>query len=139
MCVYVCVCVCGAEEGNRYNGTNFSLPHRDYTFSDSYDKDGNLAAITIWVPVSDVLSSLLLPRRTRRALCCCVLLSCRLVSSAGSGLEGVGGQVSDENGCMFVVAKEFDGNYQVTTPHGQSALHLRFQTSPASFDAVGLL
>uniref|UniRef100_A0A7S4U7R1 Uncharacterized protein n=1 Tax=Guillardia theta TaxID=55529 RepID=A0A7S4U7R1_GUITH len=60
------------ESGNRYVGTNFSLPHRDYTYSDSYDSSGQPKVVTIWVPVSDVTL---------------------------------------ENGCMYVVPKEFDANF----------------------------
>jgi len=43
-----------ASRGNRYNGTNFALPHRDYTFSDSYDTAGRPKVLTIWIPVSEV-------------------------------------------------------------------------------------
>lgn len=45
-----------AEHGNRYNGTNFALPHRDYTFSDSFDSEGRPKVLTVWVPMSEVRS-----------------------------------------------------------------------------------
>mmetsp|Transcript_18768 Transcript_18768/g.29286 ORF Transcript_18768/g.29286 Transcript_18768/m.29286 type:complete len:197 (+) Transcript_18768:184-774(+) len=41
-------------DGNRYVGTNFALPHRDYTFSDSYDTVGRLKILTLWLPLCDV-------------------------------------------------------------------------------------
>ena len=50
-----------ASRGNRYNGTNFALPHRDYTFSDSYDTAGRPKVLTIWIPVSEVCLPLTLP------------------------------------------------------------------------------
>jgi len=42
------------EHGNAYSGTNFSLPHRDYTHADSFDAHGAPKVLTLWVPVSEV-------------------------------------------------------------------------------------
>ena len=42
------------ERGNAYSGTNFSLPHRDYTHADSFDAHGAPKVLTLWVPVSEV-------------------------------------------------------------------------------------
>jgi hypothetical protein len=61
-----------AAGGNAYVGTNFALPHRDYTYSDTYNAQGQPQLLTVWVPVSDI---------------------------------------TVDNGCMYVVPKEFDHNY----------------------------
>ena len=60
------------EAKGKYVGTNFGLPHRDYTFTDSHSASGKPKILTMWVPVTPVTS---------------------------------------ENGCMYVVPKEFDENY----------------------------
>ena len=56
----------------RYMGTNFALPHRDYTYADSTFADGSPKIMSLWVPVNDVTL---------------------------------------DNGCMYVVPKEFDANF----------------------------
>ena len=56
----------------RYMGTNFGLPHRDYTYADSTFSDGSPKIMSLWVPVNDVTL---------------------------------------DNGCMYVVPKEFDANF----------------------------
>ena len=61
------------QKNNQYVGTNFGLPHRDYTFTDSHAADGTPKILTMWVPLT---------------------------------------MVSTENGCMYVVPKEFDENYE---------------------------
>jgi len=38
------------EAGERYVGANFGKPHRDYTFSDSYDTSGAPNIVTMWMP-----------------------------------------------------------------------------------------
>jgi len=37
-------------QGGKYVGANFGKPHRDYTFSDSYDAEGRPSIITMWIP-----------------------------------------------------------------------------------------
>lgn len=61
-----------ARHKGKYVGTNFGLPHRDYTYTDSHTSDGRAKILTMWVPVNDV---------------------------------------TVENGCMYVVPKEFDDNF----------------------------
>ena len=66
----------------KYVGTNFGLPHRDYTFTDSHMANGKPKILTMWVPVTAVTS---------------------------------------ENGCMYVVPKEFDDNYDKDSVYGEYA------------------
>lgn len=40
-------------EGLRTANGNFSLPHRDYTFSDCNEEDGSPYILTCWVPITD--------------------------------------------------------------------------------------
>ena len=47
-------CEAAARRNNRYSGTNFGLPHRDYTYSDSHAADGTPNTLTVWVPLTDV-------------------------------------------------------------------------------------
>ena len=56
----------------RYMGTNFALPHRDYTYADSTFADGSPKIMSLWIPMNDVTL---------------------------------------DNGCMYVVPKEFDTNF----------------------------
>ena len=56
----------------RYVGTNFALPHRDYTYADSVFSNGDPKKLSVWIPLN---------------------------------------QVTTENGCMYVVPREFDGNF----------------------------
>ncbi len=59
--------------GERYMGTNFGLPHRDYTFADSTFADsGAPKVLSVWLPLNEV---------------------------------------TVENGCMYVVPREFDRNF----------------------------
>jgi hypothetical protein len=67
----------------KYVGTNFGLPHRDYTFTDSHAANGTPKILTMWVPVTAVTS---------------------------------------ENGCMYVVPKEFDENYDKDSVYGAQTL-----------------
>lgn len=62
-----------STDGNRYVGTNFALPHRDYTYGDTYDAEGKPQLLTVWVPVAEV---------------------------------------TVDNGCMYVVPREFDANFE---------------------------
>ena len=41
------------KEGGKYVGVNFGKPHRDYTFSDSYDASGAPSIITMWMPCTE--------------------------------------------------------------------------------------
>ena len=63
------------EVGNkqRYVGTNFGVPHRDYTYSDSATASGEPRIVSVWVAVNDVSTS---------------------------------------NGCMYVVPRSFDENFE---------------------------
>jgi len=36
-----------------YVGSNFGLPHRDYSHDESYSRDGELSTITLWIPLTD--------------------------------------------------------------------------------------
>jgi len=45
------------SEGEKYVGVNFGKPHRDYTFSDSYDANGAPQIITMWVPCTDATTT----------------------------------------------------------------------------------
>jgi hypothetical protein len=73
------------QANGKYVGTNFGLPHRDYTFTDSHMANGKPKILTMWVPVTAVTS---------------------------------------ENGCMYVVPKEFDDNYDKDSVYGESLLAL---------------
>ncbi|QDZ19970.1 hypothetical protein HOP50_03g24880 [Chloropicon primus] len=55
-----------------YMGTNFALPHRDYTYSASTFSDGSPKILSVWIPLNTVTL---------------------------------------ENGCMYVVPREFDANF----------------------------
>jgi len=37
----------------KYVGRNFGVPHRDYTFSQTFRADGSPTALTVWVPVTE--------------------------------------------------------------------------------------
>ena len=43
-----------SRAGEKYVGTNFALPHRDYTYADSTFSDGAPKILSVWVPVNDV-------------------------------------------------------------------------------------
>ena len=68
-----------------YMGTNFGLPHRDYTYSASTFRDGSPKILSVWIPLNEVTTS---------------------------------------NGCMYVVPREFDGNFD----KDGSYEHLQVQT-----------
>jgi hypothetical protein len=43
----------GTDELKTYSGSNFGLPHRDYTYSESNDEDGTPKMLSVWVPLDD--------------------------------------------------------------------------------------
>ena len=93
---------------NEYVGNNFALPHRDYTFADSYDSTGNPTVLTVWVPVCDVDVD---------NGCMCVPAAhhrrppppppqCTVV------LPPPVGPWACHGACRYVVPREFDPNYE---------------------------
>lgn len=57
---------------SRYIGTNFGIPHRDYSYADSVLSDGSTKVLSLWIAINDVTL---------------------------------------DNGCMYVVPKEYDENF----------------------------
>jgi len=64
--------------GRRHVGTNFGIPHRDYTYADAHFADGSLKLLSVWVPLNDATL---------------------------------------QNGCMYVVPKEFDSRWDRDGTH----------------------